>query len=112
MTLLRRFAKSRLAKTAAVIVVLAVAWQVYLSIAAPGKIDPKVAAEVEQGEPLRLTVELGFPPERFHTLFLQDYGRVIGVHGDTVQLRSVRPSSVDALARVYWIDRILPGADR
>lgn len=111
MTLLTRLWRSRLVKTVTVIVVLALAWQIYLSATAPGKIDPVLRAEVEQGRPLSIAVELGFPPERFHTLFLQDYGRVVKVEGNEVRLRSVRPESVDLLARVYWIDRLEPLAD-
>src|SRR5699024_5785163 len=104
----RRVLRSRLVKTLAVIAVLVIAWQVYVAVSAPGKIDPRVASEVDEGQPLRVRVELGFPPERFHTLRLQEYGHIMGVHGDTVSLRSVRPSSIGALARVYWIERIEP----
>ena len=95
-------------RTIAVILVLVIAWQVYLSVRAPGRVDPALAAEVVLGGPVRVSVILNFEPERFHTLFLQDYGRVMGVSGNEVRLRDVRPESVGALARVYWIDRLEP----
>lgn len=108
MTVLSRLSRSRLVRTVVVILVLVLAWQIYLSIMAPAKISPELAAEAEQGEPVRVTVVLNFEPERFHTLFLQDYGRVMGVSGDEVRLRDVRPESVAALARVYWIAELDP----
>lgn len=101
-----RIARSRLFRTVAVILMLVLAWQIYLSVRAPERIDPALATEVKLGEPLRVSVILKFEPERFHTLFLQDYGRVMGVSGNEVRLRNVRPESVGALARVYWIDRL------
>lgn len=106
MTLFRRFARSTAFRTVAVIVVLALAWQLYLTIRAPGRIDPALASAVEQGEPLRVSVSLPFPAERFHSLKLQDYGHVMGVEGDRIDLRSVRPESVSALAKIYWIERV------
>lgn len=106
MSILMRLARSRLVRTIAVILALVIAWQVYLSVTAPGRIDPGLAELVKEGEPVRVSVTLNFPPERFHTLFLQDYGRVMGVSESEVRLRDVRPESVGALARVYWIDHI------
>ncbi|TFV65576.1 UNVERIFIED_ORG: hypothetical protein E4P37_09765 [Bacillus sp. AZ43] len=106
MTLLRRFAGSTAFRTIAVVLVLALAWQLYLTVRAPGKIDPGLAEAVEQGEPLRVSVSLDFPPERFHSLKLQSYGHVMGVDGQRINLRSVRPESVSALAKIYWVDRV------
>jgi hypothetical protein len=106
--LFRRLLRTRLFRTVAVILVLVAVWQVFLSVSAPGKIDPALEAEVQRGEPLRVEVTLNFPPERFHTLTLQDYGRVMGVEDDSVLLRDVRPSSVGLLARIYWVDRLSP----
>lgn len=108
MTLLGRVLRSRLARTLAVVAALILVWQIYLSISAVGKVDPLLEAEVAAGQPVRVTVVLDFAPERFHTLHLQSYGRVIGVSGNEVSLRDVRPESVGQLARVYWIDRLDP----
>lgn len=108
MTLLGRLARSRVVKTVGVILAITLAWQLYLTIAAPGRVDPALAAQVEKGQPLRISVEFSFPPERFHTLYLQQYGRVMGVEGNRVDLRDVRPESVGALARVYWIAQLTP----
>lgn len=108
MTMLRRILRTRVVKTVIAILVIVLAWQIYLTVRAPAHIDPQLAGQVAEGQPLRISVRLDFPPERFHTLFLQQYGRVMGVEGNHVDLRSVRPESVDALARVYWIDWIEP----
>lgn len=106
MNLLRRLLHTRLVKTLAVIVVLILAWQVYLAITGPAKIDADLAAQVAEGQPLQVAVSLGFRPERFHTLYMQDYGRVSRVDGNNIVLRDVRPESVRLLSRVYWVDRL------
>lgn|SRR5699024_6646870 len=106
--LVKRFLRTRLFRTVAVVLVLVLAWQLYLTVQAPGKIDPALQAAVEAGEPVRVQVTLGFPPERFHTLFLQDYGRVMQVEDHSVLLRDVRPESVGMLARIYWIEHLSP----
>jgi hypothetical protein len=56
-------------------------------------------------------VVLGFPPERFHTLELQEYGRVRGTTENVLHLRSVTQDGVDAMARKYWIKEIRPGGE-
>lgn len=106
MTLVGRAVRSLPGRTLLVFLVLALAWQAYLSISAPAKVGDGLVAEVDQGEPVQVGVVLGFEPERFHTLFLQDYGRVLRVEGNEVHLRSVRPENIDRLARIYWIERL------
>jgi predicted transcriptional regulator len=93
--LLRAFLRSTPGRTILVVLVAALAWQGYLYASAGSKVDAEVAAEVEAGEPVRVTVVLGFTPERFHTLYL----------------RAVRPENIARLARVYWIDRLEPVAE-
>jgi len=107
--MLKRFLRSRLFKVIVAVVVLVVAWQVYLTVRVGSVVAPEVAAEAASARSLRVDVVLGFPPEQFHTLYLQAYGRISGVEGDTVRLRDVRPESVDLLARIYWVQRVLPG---
>ncbi len=104
--MLRRFLRTRFAKTLIVVAAAVVAWQIFLSIRATGVVSEQLQAAASRGEPVELVVQLGFPPERFHTLFLQDYGHVRGVSTDGVVLRDVRPESVGMLARVYWVDRL------
>ncbi|RZU32209.1 hypothetical protein [Blastococcus saxobsidens] len=106
MTLLRRLSRSTAFRTIVVVLVLALAWQVYLTVRAPGRIAPELAVAVEEGQPLRVSVALDFPPERFHSLKLQSYGHVMGVEDNRIHLRSVRPESVAALAKIYWVDRL------
>ncbi|MGC5616066.1 hypothetical protein [Georgenia sp. Z1491] len=108
MTLTCRLLRTRPVRTILVVLALVLAWQLYLAIAAPGKIDDELAAQVDEGEPVRVGVVLDFPPERFHTLYLQDYGRILRVEGNEIQLRSVRPESVAMLARVYWVESLVP----
>jgi hypothetical protein len=51
-------------------------------------------------------VTLEFPPERFHQLFLQDKGRLVGVHGNVVDMMDVEPGALRAIARQYWVESI------
>jgi hypothetical protein len=108
----RRFLRSRLFKVLVAVGVLVVGWQIFLTVRAGSVVSPEVAVEAQTSSSLRVDVVLGFPPEQFHTLFLQSYGRISGVEGNTVRLRDVRPESVDLLARIYWVQQILPGQQR
>lgn len=81
-----------------------VAWQGWLSLSAPGKIAPEL-----QGKPrLNVVVTLPFPPERFHVLTFQRYGRVTGTEDNAVELRSVKREDLTSIARKYWVRRIDP----
>jgi len=51
-------------------------------------------------------VALDFPPERFHQLFLQDKGRMVGVHGNVVDMMDVDPAALRDIARQYWVSSI------
>ena len=93
-------------KTHVLLVVAAayIAWQAWLTIAAPGKI-----ADFPTGtEPVNILVTLAFPPERFHVQLFQTYGRVSGTQENAVEVRRVKRSELTALARNYWVKRIEP----
>ncbi|MCR2815014.1 hypothetical protein [Microbacterium jiangjiandongii] len=107
--MIRRVIRSRLFKVVVAVAAVVLAWQTYLSVRAVSVIDEAVAVETRTSPSLTLDVVLGFPPEQFHTLYLQSYGRISGVDGDTLHLRDVRPESVGMLARIYWVQQILPG---
>ena len=81
------------------------AWQVWLSLAAPGKISPELATERQR---VNVMVTLPFPPERFHVLAFQRFGRVSGTEGNSVEVRGVDKRNLTALARPYWVRRIGP----
>ncbi|TDD96117.1 hypothetical protein [Jiangella asiatica] len=106
MTLLVRALRSTGGRTIVVLVVLWMLWQAYLAVTAGGKIAPAVDDAVDTGRPVSISVTLGFPPERFHTLELQEFGRVAAVHDNTVDLRNVAPGAVDDIARIYWVESI------
>lgn len=86
-------------------IVLFVCWQAWLSFAAPGK----VSAEIDRSRSrVNLLVVLPFQPERFHVLRFQQYGRVTGTTDDSVELRGVRPESLNEIARYYWVSSVKP----
>jgi hypothetical protein len=93
-------------KTHVLLAVAAVylAWQVWLSVAAPGKITGFPAGE----ERVNILVTLPFPPERFHIQLFQSYGRVSGTQDNAVEIRRVKRADLAALARHYWVRRIEP----
>ena len=78
-------------------------WQGWLTFAAPAK----VAAELREGRPrVNVLVTLAFPPERFHVLEMQRFGRVSGTEDNSVEVRGVRQGDLNAVARPYWVRRV------
>ena len=91
-----------------VVLLLLAAWLVYegwLSAAAPGKVVGEFPADREK---LAVLVTLPFPPERFHVLVFQRFGRVSGTDGTTVEVRGVPRTELVRLARPYWVSRVEP----
>ena len=65
-----------------------------------------MAAAQKNGR-INIHVRLGFPPERFHILKLQDIGRVRSVTGTTVHMAAVDENGIRTLAsRYYWVKHI------
>jgi hypothetical protein len=80
-------------------------FQLWLTLAAPGKISPELAGTSE-----KVNVEVGLPfmPERFHVLAFQQYGRVSGTHDYSIELRGVKRTELNAVARPYWVRSVGP----
>ncbi len=89
-------------------------WHAWLSIQGPGKIAPDLDRTVSTRGTVDILVTLPFPPERFHILTFQRYGRVSGTEGNTAEVRGVRLADVAGLARYYWVRRVeaLPDSQR
>ena len=83
-----------------------VAWQIWLSLAAPGKIAPELVKS-DQGK-VNVRVTLPFPPERFHVLVFQQHGRVSGTLDNTIEVRGVARTDLAAVARPYWVKKVEP----
>jgi len=81
-----------------------VAWQLWLTIAAPYKLANFAGAP----ERVNVVVTLQFPPERFHVQMFQTYGRVSGTQGNAVELRGVKRADLTSVARPYWVTRVEP----
>ena len=80
------------------------AWQLWLTIAAPHKI-----ADFGNGsEKVNALITLSFPPERFHVQLLQTYGRVSGTQENAVEVRGVKRADLTTVARPYWVRRVEP----
>lgn len=85
-----------------------VAWAVYeawLSLAAPAKVTGEFPPDRER---VAVLVTLPFPPERFHVMVFQRFGRVSGTDGNTVEVRGVPKANLERLARPYWVERVEP----
>jgi hypothetical protein len=82
------------------------AFQAWLYAEAPGKIEARVPAALAENGRANVKVELNFPPERYHIQALQNFGRVGGADGNTVQLRNVNEEGIASLARTYWVKSI------
>ena len=81
------------------------AWQLWLTLVAPQKIAPGFTAERPRAN---ILVTLPFPPERFHVLYFQRYGRVSGTQDNSIEVRNVRQADLAAVARPYWVRRVEP----
>jgi hypothetical protein len=81
------------------------AWQLWLTLAAPQKIAPGFTAERARAN---ILVTLPFPPERFHVLYFQRYGRVSGTQDNSIEVRGVKQADLTAVARPYWVRRVEP----
>jgi hypothetical protein len=81
------------------------AWQGWLSAAAPGKIAPGFDTGSEK---VNILVTLPFPPERFHVLAFQRHGRVSGTQDHSVEVRGVKLQDLNSVARPYWVTRVEP----
>jgi hypothetical protein len=82
-------------------------FQTWTALAAPAKIDPGLENTASRGM-VDISVELNFPPERFHILKMQEYGRLVGTSDDAIQLRRVALDDVQSIARLYWVKSIKP----
>lgn len=80
-------------------------FQLWLTIAAPGKISPELTGTSEK---VNVQIELPFVPERFHVLAFQQYGRVSGTDEHSIELRGVRRTDLNAVARPYWVTAVGP----
>lgn len=96
--------RSRKTQVLLAILVAYVAWQVWLTAAAPAKI----ADFPPGGERANILVTLPFPPERFHVQVFQGFGRVSGTEGNTIEVRGVKRAEFNSIARPYWVKRIEP----
>lgn len=80
------------------------AWQVWLTIAAP----LKIAEFAGKSDKVNIRVTLPFPPERFHVQLFQTYGRVSGAEENSVEVRGVKRADLTTIARPYWVTRVEP----
>ena len=106
MKLLREILKTGKGRVLAAVLLFAIGWQVWLGVAAPGKVAPAVQAA--QSQKVNLLVTLAFPPERFHVLAFQKFGRVSGTQDNTVELRGVNKADLLTVARPYWVVKVEP----
>ena len=93
---------------ARVVLGVIIAWagfQLWLTLAAPGKVSSELGGTSEK---VNVQVELPFVPERFHVLAFQQYGRVTGTDDHSIELRGVKRTDLNAVARPYWVTAVGP----
>src|SRR5262245_33686255 len=96
--------KSRKAHVLLAVAAFYIAWQIWLTVAAPCKVADFPGAT----EKVNILVTLPFPPERFHVQLLQAYGRVSGTQDNAVEVRGVKRADLTNVARPYWVTRVEP----
>ena len=97
--------KSGKGRAVVAVVLFYLLWQAWLSLSAPSKISP---AFPPRGDKVDVVVTLPFPPERFHVLVFQRYGRVSGTQENSVEVRGVRREDLRSVARYYWVKKVEP----
>jgi hypothetical protein len=105
MKLLRAIVGSTQGRIVLAAVAAYLGWQLWLTLAAPAKVAPGFTAERPRAN---ILVTLPFPPERFHVLYFQRYGRVSGTQDNSIEVRGVRQTDLTAVARPYWVRRVEP----
>ena len=96
--------RSRKTHVLLAVAVCYLAWQLWLTIAAPYKI-----ADFPNGpEKVNVLITLPFPPERFHVQLFQTYGRVSGTQDNAVEVRGVKRADLATVARPDWVTRVEP----
>jgi hypothetical protein len=101
-----RILRHRTAFFLLVVAALWVAWQTYLAISAPRRVEPALREALARQPLVNVAVTLGFAPEDFHIRLFQGYGVVSGVRGTTVLLNRVARDDVRRIARYYWVRSI------
>ena len=105
MSMVRDAIASPRTKILAGVIAAMIGWQIWLSMAAAGKIADGIPTDTRRVDVL---VTLDFPPERFHIQKFQQIGRVSGTSGNSVQVRGVNRAELSALARPFWVERVEP----
>jgi hypothetical protein len=102
--MLRDALRSRKAHILLFLAACYLAWEIWLTIAAPYKIKDLGDAP----ERVNILVTLPFPPERFHVQLFQTYGRVSGIQENSIKIRGVKRADLTTVARRYWVTRVEP----
>ena len=105
MSIAREILRSTKGRIALGVLVSYLCWQVWLSLAAPAKIAPGFKADAQK---VNVLVTLPFPPERFHVIAFQKFGRVSGTQDNSIEVRGVNRANLSAVARPYWVMRVEP----
>jgi hypothetical protein len=107
MRLFRRFLSSTGARFAYVLIAATLVYQGWMAFEAPRRIEPGLLDAAAKTGSVSILIRLPFPPEHFHILTVQEYGRVRGVNGNTIRMAEVDQDGIWTLARrYYWIQRI------
>ena len=106
MGLLRDAAASTRGRIVIGAIIALVIWNVGLVLVAPTKVMPGFTPNA-RGQ-VNALVTLTCTPERFHVLAFQQFGRVSGTEGRTIELRGVQLARLDAVAQPYWVRQVAP----
>jgi hypothetical protein len=85
-------------------IIALVVWKTGLALVAPSKVMPGFTPNA-RGQ-VNVLVTLRCTPERFHVLAFQQHGRVSGTQDESIEVRGVNVTNLNALARPYWVKRV------
>ena len=90
------------------LVAVVLVWQLYAAWHAATHLAPEVGAALRDQGRADLEVELPFEPEKFHLVYFQSRGRVVGVEGQQVRMADVGPDQAREIAGQYWVSAVRP----
>ena len=105
MNLVSEIARSAKGRVIFAVIAAWLGFQLWLTVMAPTKVSADLAGTSEK---VNVLIELPFTPERFHVLAVQQYGRVSGADDHSIELRGVKRTDLNAVARPYWVTSVGP----
>ena len=82
--------------------------RLFFGLMPDASVPPRIARIAQQLRTVHRLTGKPLTPERFHVLAFQQYGRVSGTDEHSIELRGVKRTDLNAVARPYWVTAVGP----